>query len=168
MSANDIQDPIARAVLSQVALTPPQFHAFARNLHHAKALGVTITPDVALDIARAIAGNQTPPSGDTRDLWPDPIPPETPSRHRPVVYYVLFGDRVKIGTTRNLRQRLLEVPHDQVLALEPGDATLERQRHAKFRAFRLHREWFAYVHPLSTFIHDLPTIDSPLAKYLSR
>ncbi len=60
-----------------------------------------------------------------------------------VVYYLRFGDRIKIGTSRNLPARLDVVPHDAVLATEPGDHRLERRRHKEFAADRLYREWFA-------------------------
>ncbi len=56
-----------------------------------------------------------------------------------VVYYVAMpGDLVKIGTTRNLRSRLVALmakPYD-VLAAEPGSFGLERQRHAQFHDLR--------------------------------
>jgi len=59
-----------------------------------------------------------------------------------VVYYLRFGDRVKIGTTRNLRLRLASLPHDDLLATEPGDYHVEHQRHVQFRAARIKGEWF--------------------------
>jgi hypothetical protein len=62
----------------------------------------------------------------------------------PVVYYIQFGDRVKIGTTANLPQRLAALPHDRVLATEPGGFELEQARHRQLRASRVdgQREWF--------------------------
>ena len=64
-----------------------------------------------------------------------------------VVYYLRqrddFGDRIKIGTTTNPRQRLAAVPHQELLAFERGDRTLERRRHRAFAADRYPRtEWF--------------------------
>ncbi|MGW8433363.1 MULTISPECIES: GIY-YIG nuclease family protein [Curtobacterium] len=64
-----------------------------------------------------------------------------------VVYYLRqrddFGDRIKIGTTANPRQRLAAVPHQELLAFERGDRTLERRRHAAFAADRFAgTEWF--------------------------
>lgn len=61
-----------------------------------------------------------------------------------VVYYLAFGERIKIGTSRNLPQRLKSIYHDKVLAIEPGGVSLERRRHAEFRADRVdgQREWF--------------------------
>ncbi|MFJ3034057.1 GIY-YIG nuclease family protein [Curtobacterium pusillum] len=64
-----------------------------------------------------------------------------------VVYYLRmrddFGDRVKIGTTTNPRQRLAAIPHQDLLGFERGDRTLERRRHAQFVATRYPgTEWF--------------------------
>lgn len=54
------------------------------------------------------------------------------------VYYVRIGDRIKIGYTQNMKQRMseLRVPLENVLATEPGDAALERERHLAFAAGR--------------------------------
>jgi len=61
-----------------------------------------------------------------------------------VVYYLRFGDRVKIGTTGNPRQRLAAIWHDELLAFERGDRAVERARHEQFAAQRHGRtEWFA-------------------------
>lgn len=60
-----------------------------------------------------------------------------------VVYYLRNGDRVKIGTTANPRQRFAAIWHEEVLAFERGDRRLERRRHEQFAADRLgESEWF--------------------------
>lgn len=65
-----------------------------------------------------------------------------------IVYYLRFGDRIKIGTTTNLRNRLQSLPHDEVLVTEPGDRDLEQMRHAQFGHARVSKrgEWF-HMHP---------------------
>ncbi|MWV59067.1 GIY-YIG nuclease family protein [Rathayibacter sp. VKM Ac-2754] len=61
-----------------------------------------------------------------------------------VVYYIRFGDRIKIGTSGNPRQRLHRLRHEELLAFERGGRALEQHRHAQFAAERLERtEWFA-------------------------
>jgi len=64
--------------------------------------------------------------------------------HRGVVYYLRFSDRVKIGFTTDLSVRAPQIPHDEVVAAEPGSFALERQRHEEFTAERLTErgEWF--------------------------
>jgi hypothetical protein len=60
-----------------------------------------------------------------------------------VVYYLRNGDRVKIGTTANPRQRFAAIWHEEVMAFERGDRRLERFRHEQFAADRLGgSEWF--------------------------
>jgi hypothetical protein len=66
------------------------------------------------------------------------------------VYYIQFADRVKIGTTRDLKQRLAELPFDEVLAVEPGGRDLEKLRHTQFAQARIYtnREWFVLTDEL--------------------
>ncbi len=72
-----------------------------------------------------------------------------------VVYYLRFDRRVKIGTTTDLRQRLAVLPHDQLLAIEPGGIMLERERHQQFHPYRLHGEWFSMGDELMQHIRTL-------------
>jgi hypothetical protein len=65
-------------------------------------------------------------------------PDRGPARPLPMpnerVYYVQIHDYVKIGTTRQLSGRMLNLriePH-QILAVEPGGRELEKQRHEQF------------------------------------
>lgn len=65
-------------------------------------------------------------------------------REAGVVYYLRFVDRVKIGTTTRLAKRLTEIPHDELLATEPGGPRVERERHQQFADARVSgmTEWF--------------------------
>ncbi|WP_375342250.1 GIY-YIG nuclease family protein [Curtobacterium sp. MCSS17_008] len=79
--------------------------------------------------------------------WGDVPDGDLPPPRVDVVYYLRqrddFGDRVKIGTTANPRQRLAAVPHQELLAFERGDRRLERRRHTTFAADRYPgTEWF--------------------------
>lgn len=58
-----------------------------------------------------------------------------------LVYYVRLGDHIKIGTTCNLKERLISLRCDpgDVLATEPGDRTLELARHKEFASERIGR-----------------------------
>lgn len=78
--------------------------------------------------------------------WPfgDIVDGELPPPRVDVVYYLGYADRIKIGTTANPRQRFAAIRHDDLLALERGDRTLERRRHAQFADERFGTtEWFA-------------------------
>lgn len=70
------------------------------------------------------------------------LQPKRPDDRTSVVYFIRFGDRVKIGTTTNRRQRLASLPYDEVLAVTPGDVSHERALHARFRHLRVTGEWF--------------------------
>lgn len=79
-----------------------------------------------------------------------------------VVYYVRLGrNHIKIGTTGDLRRRMTElrvVNDTNLLAAEPGNADLERQRHDQFRKWRYHgrhREDFAEAPDLLAHIRDV-------------
>jgi hypothetical protein len=78
-----------------------------------------------------------------------------PQQQTDVVYYLRFADRVKIGTTSNLERRLCAIPHDEVLATEPGSFNLERRRHLQFADDRLMGEWFALSPALQHHIWHL-------------
>jgi len=62
-----------------------------------------------------------------------------------VVYYLRFADRVKIGTTRRLKQRMSNIPHDELLAIERGAYALEHLRHQQFAAHHITGEWFSFA-----------------------
>ena len=83
-----------------------------------------------------------------------------------VVYYIRFGDRIKIGTSSNVRQRLQNLPHDEVLAFERGGIQVEAARHAQFAAHRIGRsEWFEINDPLLGHIASLSDGESPWEIY---
>jgi len=68
--------------------------------------------------------------------------------HESVVYYLQFGNRVKIGFSRNLANRMTIIPHDRLLAIEPGGRVVEARRHRQFAQLRITGEWFTAAEPL--------------------
>ncbi|SHQ53251.1 Uncharacterised protein [Mycobacteroides abscessus subsp. abscessus] len=81
--------------------------------------------------------------------------------HDSVVYYLRFGDRIKIGTTRHLWKRLEQLPHDKLLAVEPGDTRLERRRHLEFASDHIKGEWFAESKRLLAHIDNINRRNTP-------
>jgi hypothetical protein len=82
-----------------------------------------------------------------------------------VVYYLRFGDRIKIGTSGNPRRRLASLPHDEVLAFERGGRSLEQRRHGQFAEFRIPRtEWFERNDALSAHVAQL-AVGDPWERY---
>lgn len=72
-----------------------------------------------------------------------------------IVYYLQFGERIKIGTTSNLQKRLKVVPHDRVLAVEPGGHALEHMRHIEFKSARVTGEWFTCSPELMAHVRNV-------------
>lgn len=75
--------------------------------------------------------------------------------HADVVYFILNGNRVKIGTTTNLRNRVraLSLPSGNVIAVVPGGRSKEAELHAAFSHWRVGRtEWFAFDPPVADLI----------------
>ena len=91
------------------------------------------------------------------------IDAELPPPRVDVVYYLRQGDRVKIGTTANPRQRFAAIWHEQVLAFERGDRRLEHRRHEQFAADRFTgSEWFRMSPRLRAHVASVASgVDDP-------
>jgi hypothetical protein len=83
---------------------------------------------------------------------PYPLPVrETPG----LVYFVRFRDRVKIGFTTNLAQRMVDIPHDEILGTVAGTMEDEKRCHIAFAHLREQGEWFRIEPDLLAFITDV-------------
>ncbi|MFF0127336.1 GIY-YIG nuclease family protein [Streptomyces mirabilis] len=80
-------------------------------------------------------------------------------RHTPVVYFLRNGDRVKIGTSTNLRGRVSTLslrPQNLVLVVE-GDQATERAFHDRFMQQRVgFTEWFYLAGDLARWLRSAP------------
>lgn len=77
------------------------------------------------------------------------------ARHSSQVYFIRNGNRIKIGTTTNLRSRVsaLSLRPEHVVLVVPGGRDVEQQMHALFAGYRDgNTEWFQDTGKLSTFI----------------
>jgi hypothetical protein len=78
-------------------------------------------------------------------------------KHAPLVYFIRNGNRIKIGTSTELKRRIrtLALRAENVALLLDGDRRLERQLHNQFADLRIgDTEWFAYEAPLTDYIAD--------------
>lgn len=82
-----------------------------------------------------------------------------------VVYYLRFDQRVKIGTSRRPRQRLARIRHDELLAFERGDRTVEQRRHREFAPIREGGEWFTFTTELEAHVKGLRQVGDPWQLY---
>lgn len=79
-------------------------------------------------------------------------------KSKSVVYYIQHGDRIKIGTSHHWQTRVSGLPHDRVLALEPGSFKEEAARHEQFSGSRVRNtEWFRMSADLQDHIGTLNT-----------
>lgn len=128
-----------------------------------------VRPPVRSAMSETIAAMRNAPRHEREEFWTamreaisEELAPEAPA-YRPtarqpkpsLVYYLRFGDRVKIGYTTNLPERLKAIPHDEVLATEPGTIQDERARHIAFADLRVTGEWFRFEEPLVSHIAGL-------------
>jgi hypothetical protein len=93
-----------------------------------------------------------------------PAPAHTPAvkwtiskgKHTPLVYFIRNGNRMKIGTTTDLKRRIrtLALREENVALLVDGDHRREREYHKQFADLRIGRtEWFAYEGALADYVH---------------
>lgn len=78
-------------------------------------------------------------------------------KHGPLVYFLALGDRVKIGTTTELRRRIrtLALRPEHVALLLDGGADVEKSFHARFGSLREGTtEWFKNTGELSAYIAE--------------
>lgn len=78
-------------------------------------------------------------------------------KHAPLVYFIRNGNRIKIGTSTELKRRIrtLALRAENVALLLKGDRRLEHQLHKQFADLRIgNTEWFAYESPLTDYIAD--------------
>lgn len=73
------------------------------------------------------------------------------------VYYLRIGERIKVGYSVDVKRRMRAYPPgSQLLAVEPGDRELERQRHHQFAGSRTDgREWFRPTPDIDELIEQL-------------
>lgn len=89
----------------------------------------------------------------------DTLDPDLERPRVEVVYYLRYAERIKIGTSARPQQRLGAIRHDELLAFELGDRTLERRRHREFAAIREGGEWFSATPELLRHIATLECSD---------
>lgn len=87
-----------------------------------------------------------------------PVTWKIPSRkHQSLVYFIRNGNRIKIGTTTDLRRRIrnLALRPENVVLLEVGGRDREREFHQRFAKYRDgNTEWFRDLGELSNYITE--------------
>jgi hypothetical protein len=73
------------------------------------------------------------------------------------VYYIQVDERIKVGFSTDVKRRMRAYPPaSKLLAVEPGDRDLEKQRHRQFKGSLAYgREWFTPTQDLRDHIDAL-------------
>lgn len=71
-----------------------------------------------------------------------------------VVYFIRLGNRIKIGTSRNLAARLRTLQPEELLGLLAGGRDVEYRLHVQFAGHRVVGEWFEDCPPIRAFIAE--------------
>ncbi|MFE1949905.1 GIY-YIG nuclease family protein [Streptomyces sp. NPDC059524] len=101
--------------------------------------------------------DRTPTSALPTDTEPTANWPVPSGKHDPLVYFIRNGNRVKIGTTTELKRRIrtLALRPENVALLLDGSRPLEKTLHDRFADYRIgDTEWFASEGNLTDFIAD--------------
>ncbi len=81
-----------------------------------------------------------------------------------MVYFVSQGNKVKIGFTNNIKQRMKNIKTSSPLSLKllgtiDGDRNVEKELHLKFHQYRLSGEWFLWSDEIKDYINQHNQID---------
>lgn len=134
----------------------PAFQYIARTLLDLRALKVEITPDLVRRVVeRGRRAHELAVAREMYRLQFAPTPQAVEAVASSVVYYMRIGNRVKIGFSTKVTERLKVINPEELLAFEPGGLALERARHAEFDALRVNGEWFKYEEPLTGHVKKL-------------
>ncbi|MFE7398834.1 GIY-YIG nuclease family protein [Streptomyces sp. NPDC057557] len=90
------------------------------------------------------------------------LPPS--GQHDPIVYFLLNGDRVKIGYTTNLLVRItaLSLRRENVILALDGGRDLEARLHRRFREHRIRStEWFNFGKEIQEYARARPRVLRP-------
>lgn len=122
------------------------FDASEKERRHARLGAIVASLGYKLTEAPAAAPKEEAPA----QAW------EIPSRkHSPLVYFIRNGNRLKIGTTGELKRRIrtLSLRPENVALLVDGGQDIERAFHRQFTDLRIgNTEWFAYEGALADFV----------------
>lgn len=164
-NAGTVRHPAVARILERIDKGDPIFGRVMQDMFRVRKLGVEVTPEIVdQSIAHAREALKpkpvfVPKKGKTPERTARPGRFGHVENPGEVVYYMRIGDRVKIGTSTNLRTRLEAINPEELLALERGGVGIERIRHQEFAALRTHGEWFRLEGLLLAHIEKLRALE---------
>lgn len=145
----DEDQAVIDAIIAREAAAQAAVHdASQREQRRVRLTAIVESLGYTLTDAPAQAGK---PAEAAATRWTIP-----PGKHAPLVYFIRNGNRIKIGTTTELKRRIrtLALRPENVALLVDGDRRLEREYHKQFADLRVGRtEWFAYEAALADYVH---------------
>lgn len=149
--------PSVRALLDQIDTTDEAFPRVAALLAEMVDAGVELDASaIAIAVRLAKKAKPEPPKRKHAQLN-SALPMWTPTGDESsIVYYIRRGALVKIGTTTRPRRRFEALLPDEIMAIEPGDRSIEAARHRQFRHLRQSdMEYFTQAADLSAHIRRM-------------
>jgi hypothetical protein len=138
----ETEDETQRRDLTAEIARDPAFSQIARYLTTASELGFD-PRDPEILLRAMTAGRRAHAEDEQRRNRTSLAGADWSKRHLDVVYYARQGNLIKIGTTKNLANRMSDLGAQGVLVVEMGGSDVETARHRQFAAHRSHRrEWF--------------------------
>lgn len=113
---------------------------------HRMQVAIAVVPEM---LAAAASGTAQQPA------FGEAVQPVFSGPHEPVVYFIVNGDRVKIGYSTNLGGRLssLAQPKENAALTLAGGRELEAALHDRFKDARVGQsEWFKYTRDIKQFV----------------
>lgn len=158
----DVPEPIKKLV----ALDDPDLEFICRSISYLRSAGLDVLDEMVLRLA-IDGGRNLARVHYERKATEDPDQIEAERTEvlerykaalevRSLVYYARLGNRVKIGYTTDLRQRMIHIQPEEVLAVERGGPRVEAKRHVQFAGLRVSGEWFRLEGALADHISQLP------------
>lgn len=137
----DEDQAVVDAILSKKTQQASALHHARQNAQRQHRLGLVIN-SLGYRIKSKNEMTQPAPPAVEQPEW------KVPDRqHKPLVYFLRNGNRIKIGTTTQLKRRIRTLalrPQNVVLLLDGGQR-LERELHGRFASQRVgNTEWFTY------------------------
>lgn len=162
------QDPILSQLVALAGgeITPTVVGTYSQ-LTRMNSQGVDITDALINYLFAAFDETNTGRQAILRDGWVElanrlRAKPTAKAPNTSWVYFIRWGDRIKIGTSVDpkARARSLSLTEDAILLVIPGNRTTERELHRTFCHVRIDAtEWFHATPDLLLSIEDLRTID---------
>lgn len=146
----DEDQAVVDTILNGEAQQRGALHQARQKIQHRERL-IQVVNGLGYDLVKPKSETAQPaPTAVEQPEWKIPD-----RQHKPLVYFLRNGNRIKIGTTTQLKQRIrrLSLRPENVVLLLDGGQRLERELHDKFASQRVgNTEWFTYQDAVLAYV----------------